>query len=135
MNKMILFVYVKDHNVNVIHVHQFLINLVLLFLINFLFLYDIVFLIFVYVVYDNFQLFLIDNQVFAVDYQEIVFHLNMIDLLFQLNIFLIVLYDLLMIENRKLIEMNHIHVLTVLFVHDIDHEIILILFLDLNLIK
>jgi hypothetical protein len=80
-------------------------------------------------------LFLIDNQVFVVDYQEIVFHLNMIHLLFQLNIFLIVLYDLLMIENRKLIEMNHIHVLTVLFVHDIDHEIILILFLDLNLIK
>ncbi len=106
-----------------------------MFLINFLFLYNIVFLIFVYVVYDNFQLFLIDNQVFVVDYQEIVFHLNMIHLLFQLNIFLIVLYDLLMIENRKLIEMNHIHVLTVLFVHDIDHEIILILFLDLNLIK
>jgi len=89
--------------VNIIHVHQFPINLVLLFLINFLFLYEIVFLKFVYVVYDYFQLFLIDNQVFVVDYQEIVFHVNMLHLLFQENIFLIVLFDLLMIENQNLI--------------------------------
>jgi hypothetical protein len=89
--------------VNIIHVHQFPINLVLLFLINFLFLYEIVFLKFVYVVYDYFQSFLIDNQVFVVDYQENVFHVNMLHLLFQENIFLIALFDLLMIENQNLI--------------------------------
>ncbi len=88
---------------NIIHVHQFPINLVLLFLINFLFLYEIVFLKFVYVVYDYFQSFLIDNQVFVVDYQENVFHVNMLHLLFQENIFLIALFDLLMIENQNLI--------------------------------
>ena len=100
MNKMILFVYVKDHNVNVIHVHQFPIKLVLLFLINFVFQQEIVFLKFVYVVYNNFQLYVIDYHVFVVDYQEIVFHVNMIHFLFQLNNVLIVLYDLLLIVYR-----------------------------------